>query len=335
LIKIQSPFLLFLGDAQDQLAAKTADGIAYWRPHECVGQLRLPGCAADVGLPDRTLAEARKDGAKTLVLGVANRGGIFSKDWINSLSNAVDMGYNIASGLHDNLNGIPNLEERANTADVKLINVRSTEINYPIGTGKKRPGKRLLTVGSDCSVGKMFTALAVERYLQKRDINATFRASGQTGILIAGSGICIDAIVSDFVAGAAELLSPDNDSDHWDIIEGQGSLYHPSYAGVSLGLLHGSQPDALILCHDPDRDHMRGLVDYSLPKIRECISLNETCGQLTNPKCRVIGISINTKRRSPTEARKLMNDLETELNLPCVDPIREGAERLLEAVLLE
>ena len=334
MINLQSPFLLFLGDAQDQLAAKTADGIAYWRPNECVGQFRLPGCMADVGLPDRTLDEARKDGAKTLVLGVANRGGVFSKGWLDTLFNAVDLGYNIASGLHGILNTIPDLEKRAKASNVDLINVRGAEVNYPIANGKKRSGKRLLTVGSDCSVGKMFTALAIENSLKQQGFNATFRASGQTGIFIAGTGICVDAVVSDFVAGAAELLSPNNDADHWDIIEGQGSLYHPSYAGVSLGLLHGSQADSLVLCHEPDRSHMRGLKEYVLPEIRDCISLNETCGQLTNSNCRVIGISVNTYKQSSSEAERLLDELETELNLPCVDPIRQGAEHLVAAMSL-
>ena len=334
MINIQSPFLLFLGDAQDQLAAKTADGIAYWRPNECVGQLRLSGCLADVGIPDRTLREARMDGAKTLVLGVANRGGVISKNWINTIFNAVEMGYNVASGLHGLLNAIPELEKRAGIANVDLFNVRYSEIGNPVANGKKRTGKRLLTVGSDCSVGKMFTALAIERSLKNQGFNATFRASGQTGIFIARTGVCIDAVISDFVAGAAELLSPDNDSDHWDIIEGQGSLFHPSYAGVSLGLLHGSQADSLVLCHDPDRSHMRGLKEYVLPEIRECISLNETCGQLTNSNCRVIGISVNTYKQSSSEAERLLDDLETELNLPCVDPIRQGAEHLVAAMSL-
>ncbi len=334
MINLEGPYLLFLGDVQDQLAAKTANGIAYWRPNECVGQLRLSGCLADVGIPDRTLREARMDGAKTLVLGVANRGGVISKNWINTMFNAVEMGYNVASGLHGLLNAIPELEKRAGIANVDLFNVRYSEIGNPVANGKKRTGKRLLTVGSDCSVGKMFTALAIERSLKNQGFNATFRASGQTGIFIARTGVCIDAVISDFVAGAAELLSPDNDSDHWDIIEGQGSLFHPSYAGVSLGLLHGSQPDSLILCHDIDRVNMRGLKEFDVPKLRDCISLNETCGQLTNPNCCVIGISVNTSSRSASDAERLLNDLEDKLNLPCVDPIRQGVERLVKEMQL-
>ncbi len=332
MIQLNQPYLLFLGDAPDQLAAKTADGIARWRPELCVGQLRLPGCQADIGLPDMTLEEARAAGAQTLIAGVANRGGILSDGWRDTLLQAVDLGCDIASGLHGRLSAIPGLGERAAERGTRLIDVRYSEQSFPIAGGLKRSGKRLLTVGTDCSVGKMFTALAMERDMRARGLNATFRASGQTGIFIAGEGLCVDAIISDFVAGAAEILSPDNDADHWDLVEGQGSLFHASYAGVSLGLLHGSQPDALVLCHDPDRDHMRGLPTYGLPAIDECIRLNESCGRLTNPTCRTIGLSVNTSKRSEEDACELLDVLARETGLPCVDPMRQGTDRLIEAL---
>ena len=334
MIQLKSPYLLFLGDAPDQLAAKTADGIARWRPELCVGQLRLPGCQADIGLPDMTLEEARAAGAQTLIAGVANRGGILADGWRDTLLRAVDLGCDIASGLHGRLSAIPGLGERAQQQGTLLIDVRYADQPFPIAGGTKRSGKRLLTVGTDCSVGKMFTALAMEREMNARSMKATFRASGQTGIFIAGEGLCVDAIISDFVAGAAEVLSPDNDADHWDLVEGQGSLFHASYAGVSLGLLHGSQPDALVLCHDPDRTHMRGLPTYGLPAIDECIRLNESCGRLTNPACRTIGLSVNTSKRSEGDALALLDALERETGLPCVDPMRQGAGRLVDALPL-
>ena len=123
--------------------------------------------------------------------------------------------------------------------------------DFAVGTGKKRPGKRLLTVGTDCSIGKMYTALALEKEMRARGLKADFRATGQTGIFIAGDGVSIDAVVSDFVSGAVEWICPENDADHWDLVEGQGSLFHASYAGVTLGLIHGAQPDALVMCHEP------------------------------------------------------------------------------------
>jgi uncharacterized NAD-dependent epimerase/dehydratase family protein len=334
LIQLKQPYLLFLGDAADQLAAKTADGIARWRPEWCVGQLRLANCNADIGLPDMTLEEARQAGAQTLVAGVANRGGTISDIWRETLLQAVDLGYDIASGLHARLGAIDGLAERAAQRSVQLSDVRYTQQTFAVGNGVKRTGKRLLTVGTDCSVGKMFTALAMEQEMKARGLSCTFRASGQTGIFIAGEGVSVDAVVSDFVSGATETLSPDNDPEHWDLVEGQGSLFHASYAGVSLGLLHGSQPDCLVLCHDPDRQHMRGLPTYGLPSIADCIHLNEQCGRLTNAQCHTIGIAVNTSKRSEQDALELLKDIERETGLPCIDPMRQGAARLVDALPL-
>jgi uncharacterized NAD-dependent epimerase/dehydratase family protein len=331
-MQIASPYLLFLGDAPDALAAKTADGVARWRPDQCVGQLRLPGCRADLGLPDMTLEAGRAAGAKTLIVGVANRGGVISDEWLDTLVPALAAGYDIASGLHRRLGRIPALAEAAQTHGRQLFDVRYPEIDLAVGNGRPRTGKRLLTVGTDCSCGKMFTALAIEREMAARGLAADFRATGQTGILIAGSGISVDAVIADFVAGAAEWLSPDADDDHWDLIEGQGSLFHASYAGVSLGLLHGSQPDALVMCHEPTRTHMRGLPDAPLPSLRECIELNERCGRLTNPACRVVGISVNTAALDEAAATKVLADIEAETGLPSVDAWRQGAGRLVDAL---
>ncbi|MFT5087847.1 MAG: putative NAD-dependent epimerase/dehydratase family protein [Candidatus Latescibacterota bacterium] len=333
MIQLKQPYLLFLGDAADQLAAKTANGIARWRPEWCVGQLRLTDCKADIGLPDMSLEEGRQAGAQTLIAGVANRGGTISALWREILLQAVDLGYDIASGLHTKLSAIPDLAALAAEQGVQLADVRYSEQTFTVGNGLKRTGKRLLTVGTDCSVGKMFTALALEREMKQRSLSCTFRASGQTGIFIAGTGISVDAVVSDFVSGATETLSPANDPEHWDLVEGQGSLFHASYAGVSLGLLHGSQPDCLVLCHDPDRTHMRGLPDHGLPSIAECIRLNEQCGRLTNPHCRTIGIAVNTSKRSEPEALELLDTIERETGLPCIDPVRQGAARLVDALL--
>ncbi len=329
---LKKPYLLFLGDAADQLAAKTAGGIAYWRPGWCVGQLRLDGCRADLGLPDLTLEEGRAAGARTLIVGVANRGGVISDEWMASLSAALDLGYDIASGLHTRLGEIPALAETAAAAGLDLVDVRYPEIDLPVGSGVRRTGKRLLTVGTDVSCGKMFTALAIEKEMRARGISADFRATGQTGIFIAGSGISVDAVVADFISGAAEELSPNADPDHWDLVEGQGSLFHASYAGVTLGLIHGSQPDRLVLCHDPGREHMRGLPDYPLPSLAACIDLNERTARLTNPDCRVAGVSINTSKLEDGDAESLLAAIEGGTGLPAVDACRHGAGRLVDAL---
>ncbi len=331
-MQIKHPYLLFLGEAADQLAAKTADGVARWRPEWCVGQLRLAGCCADVGLADLDLATAYGAGARTLVLGVANRGGIISPQWMSTLLEALDRGYDIASGLHTRLCQIPELAQRAEELGRELFDVRYPDLDLAVGNGERRGGKRLLTVGTDCSCGKMFTALAIEREMKARSMPADFRATGQTGILIAGGGISVDAVIADFIAGAAERLTPTADADHWDLIEGQGSLFHASYAGVSLGLLHGAQADALVMCHEPTRTHMRGLPDATLPSLTECIALNQQCGRLTNPSCRVIGISVNTAALVESEAGRILQEIEDDTGLVAVDAYRNGAGRLVDAL---
>ncbi|HIJ63863.1 MAG TPA: DUF1611 domain-containing protein [Rhodospirillaceae bacterium] len=330
---IASPYLLFLGDAADSLAAKTAAGIAYWRPQAALGQFRLPGCRADLGLPDLTPAEAAAAGARTMVIGVANRGGILSDGWRLALLEALDHGLDLAAGLHQRLDEIPELAARAGMLRRRLFDVRQPDRPFAVATGAARPGRRCLTVGTDCSVGKMYTALALERELRTRGLAADFRATGQTGILICGAGVSVDAVVGDFISGATEWLAPGNDDGHWDLIEGQGSLFHPSYAGVSLGLLHGAQAHRLVMCTEPGRPHMRGLPGRPLPPLADCIALNETCARLTNPAARVAGISANTSAMAPAEAERWLAETADQLGLPAVDPLRQGVGALADALL--
>ena len=329
---IEKPYLLFLGDAPDQLAAKTANGVADWRPDWCVGQLRLPGCRADVGLDDVTISEAVERGARTLVIGIVNSGGFLPESWTESITEAIAAGLNVASGLHSRLEDFPEVKKAAETHGGRLYDVRHTSRDFSTGTGRKRVGKRVLTVGTDANIGKKYTALAVERELRRRGIPADFRATGQTGILIAERGVAVDAVIADFISGAAEWISPENDPDHWDCIEGQGSLFHASYAGVTLGLIHGSQPDALILCHEPTRTHMRGLPHAPLPAISECLELYVACGRLTNADCCMAGISVNTGAQAEDEARDYLKSLEDKHQLPATDPIRFGAEPLVDGL---
>ena len=329
-MSIEHPYLMFLGDAADPLAAKTAAGVAHWRPEWCAGQLRLDGCHADLGLPDLDLEEAAAKGVRTIVVGVANRGGIMGADWVDTLERGIVLGMDVASGLHHRLAETPRLAEAAEKHGRRLFDVRQPPPDLPLGTGVKRPGRRLLTVGSDVSCGKMFTVLAIEREMRRRGLAADFRATGQTGILIAGSGISVDAVVADFIAGAAEVLAPANDPDHWDLIEGQGSLYHPSYAGVTLGLLHGSQPDALVMCHEPTRPHMRGIPGRPLPELKECIATNVALARMTNPECACVGVAVNSRHMAREDARALMARIEAELELPCVDPLTDGVGRIVD-----
>jgi uncharacterized NAD-dependent epimerase/dehydratase family protein len=332
-MRIEQPYLLFLGDAPDQLAAKTAQGIADWRPETCVGQLKFTDCNADLGLPDMSLDDGLENGAKTLVIGVANRGGVISDIWTEVLVKALELGLDLASGLHGRLADVPELAAAAERTGRKLFDVRHPSETFSVGDGKKRPGKRLLTVGTDCSCGKMYTSLALEREMRARGLKADFRATGQTGILIAGGGVSIDAVVADFISGASESLSPANDSDHWDLVEGQGSLFHASFAGVSLGLLHGSQPDVVVMCHEPTREHMRGLPQYALPDIQACIEVNLSAARLTNPGVVCAGLSVNTSRLDPEAAKTCLAELEAEFGLPAVDPLRDGVGRLVDEIV--
>lgn len=326
---IKKPYLLFLGDAHDRLAAKVAIGIQQWHPEYCIGQYRMAGCQADCELPDMDIAAARAAGAQTLVIGVANRGGIISASWIAILRQALESGMDVAAGLHNRLADIPQLSELAAERGRSLFDVRHPAQVYPVAIGRKRSGKRLLPVGTDCSCGKMYTALAIEKAILARGGKATFRATGQTGILISGAGVSIDAVVSDFIAGAVETLAPDNEADHWDVIEGQGSLFHPSFAGVTTGIIHGAQPDALVLCHEPTRKTMRG-VDYSIPDLASCMALNLAMAKLTNPDARFVGISVNTAALNEAAAQALMAAIEAEFGHPTVDPFRQGVDRIVD-----
>ena len=329
---IKTPYLLFLGDAPDQLAAKVAIGIKDWRPENAVAQLRMGGCGADLGIVEMTLSEAKAAGAKTLVIGVANRGGIISDAWKVVLKEALGMGYDLASGLHNLLRDEADLAEIAAANFCTLHDVRVPSVEYPIANGKKRTGKRCLTVGTDCSVGKMYTAMAMDTEMNKRGMKSTFRATGQTGILITGGGVPLDAVIADFMAGSVEYLTPSNDEDHWDHIEGQGSLFHVSYSGVTLALVHGGQPDALILGHEPTRPHMRGLPEYQQPSLETLRDTALALARVGNPACQVVGISVNTQHMSHDAAVAYLTKVEDRMGLPTVDPIRIGAGRLVDAL---
>lgn len=330
---IETPYLLFLGDAPDQLTVKVAQGIGDWRPDHAIGQFRMEGCKADLKLTDMTLAEAKAAGARTMVIGVANRGGVISAAWKKVLVMALEEGLDLASGLHNLLRDEPDLVAVAKACGRALHDVRVPAVKYPIANGVKRSGKRCLAVGTDCSVGKMYTALAMDKVMQARKIKATFRATGQTGILITGDGVPLDAVIADFMAGSIEWLTPDNDPDHWDLIEGQGSIFHISFSGVTMALIHGGQPDTLTLCHEPTRTHMRGLPDYAVPSLESLRDTVLPLARMANPACQVVGISVNTAALVETAAQDYLSEIEARLGLPTVDPFRQGADRLVDALL--
>ncbi|MDQ0462664.1 putative NAD-dependent epimerase/dehydratase family protein [Caulobacter ginsengisoli] len=334
-LDLPQPYLLFLGDVTEKGYAKTAFGLRDWAADRCVGEYACPEATVSLGLDWLTPAEAAARGARAMVIGVANAGGVIHDSWIPHLTAALAAGLDLISGMHARLGDSPALKAAAQKHGRRLIDVRQPPAGIALATGRKRPGKRLLTVGTDCALGKKYTALALARALRERGLKADFRATGQTGIMIGGGGMPMDAVVADFEAGAAELLSPDAAPDHWDVIEGQGALLHPAYAAVSLGLLHGSQPDVIVACHEPGRLTMLGYPDYPVASLPEIIAVNLQMGRLTNPAIRCGGVSLNTSALDEAAALALLDSESQRLGLAVADPMRGGPqfERLVDACL--
>lgn len=330
---IVPPYLLYLGHSNDEIGIKTSRGLAVFRPDICVGEFRHDDCGLTLGLTRMDFAAAYAAGARTLILGIANAGGKLGEDLVQDALAAMEAGLDIASGLHQRLKDEARLVEAATRLGRVLHDVRDPRPDIPVGNGRKRAGNRLLTVGTDCSVGKMYATLCLARALAARGVAADFRATGQTGILIAGDGVPLDAVVADFISGAIEQISPERQDGGWDLIEGQGSLFHPSFAGVSTGLLHGAQPDAIVLCHDPMRQSMRGLPHYAPPGLQECLEANLRTARLTNQNVRVVGIALNTSTMSEEEAVALCERTGRDFGLPCTDPYRMGVETILDRLL--
>jgi uncharacterized NAD-dependent epimerase/dehydratase family protein len=332
-INLRKPYAIFMGDVTDPASAKTGFGLRDWCRADVVGQIRTSDDAVDLGLPDMSVGSAATAGARSIIVGIAPDGGRLSEAWATTLASAAAAGLDVVSGLHTRLEAYPIVEAASKAGGSRLINIRHPGLTFGVGTGRKRSGQRVLTVGTDCALGKKYTALSLAAELKSRGIAATFRATGQTGIMISGAGIPIDAMVADFVAGAAEALSPDAPADHWDVIEGQGSLFHPSYAAVTLGLVHGSQPDAMVLCHDPCRTSVDGLPDYPLPSLEVAARLYEEVARLTNRSARVAAVSLNTGSMTAEQAEAALADVTRELGVPATDPMRFGASPLAAAIL--
>ena len=329
---MQQPYLIFLGNGDNPGDAKTGAGIAHWRADICLGQCRMESCSIDLGLRDTSIDEAVELGAKTLVVGVAPDGGKICRTWIPTILEALDKGLDVAAGLHERFSDIPEVYRMAKSKGRAIYDVRQPDQTFSVGSGVKRPGMRLLTVGTDCGVGKMYASLALEREMRQRGMKVDFRATGQTGIFISGQGISIDAVVSDFVSGASESLSPANDQDHWDVIEGQGSLFHPSYAAVTLGLIHGSQPDKIVLCHEAGRSHIQYIKGYPIPDLSACLEAHTTMARLTNPAAAGIGLCVNTSSLSEEQALEYLQETEKSLEIPCCDPVRTGVSRIVDVL---
>ncbi|KLJ02136.1 EBNA-1 nuclear protein [Luteimonas sp. FCS-9] len=332
-MRLRAPYLLFLGEEASPLKAKTAFGLRDWAPERCLAQLRMPGCGVDLGLPDLAPRAAAQAGARALVIGVTPPGGRIQTGWTAVLREAVEAGLDIVSGLHTPLESVPGLAEAARAAGVALVDVRRPPDDLPRATGRRRSGRRVLAVGTDCALGKKYTALALARAMRGAGVDADFRATGQTGVMIAGRGIAIDAVVADFIAGAAECIAPAAAPEHWDVIEGQGSLFHPAYAGVTLGLLHGAQADALVLCHDPVRRHLVSWPDYPVRGLRDAAGPYVEAARLTNPGARIAAVSLNTSALAEADALQALDDAARTLGVPAFDPLRTPADRVVASIL--
>jgi uncharacterized NAD-dependent epimerase/dehydratase family protein len=331
-IELKTPYLILIGNEKDLTYAKTGLGLVQWRSGQVAGQLRFSDCKIDLGVPDMTINKAVKNKVGSLVIGVSPIGGVVPDEWLSVIEEAASAGLDIVNGLHLKLKDYPAIVAAANKSKARLIDVRVPPSDLPVGSGIKRSGKRLLTVGTDCASGKKYTSLSLDQAMRRKGMNSDYRATGQTGIMIAGEGIPIDAVVADFISGAAETLSPDNDIDHWDVIEGQGSLSHPAYSGVSLGLLYGSQPDAFVVCHDATRKFVSGWENYPLLSIKETISQHILLGKRTNPNIRCVGVSVITSELPSEERVKYLEDLSKETGLPCIDPLIDGCDKIVNYI---
>lgn len=331
-ISLRRPYVVLVGDETDRGYAKTACGIVDWCRDDVIGQLRFSDDAVDLGVPDFDIEAAAGQGVGSLIVGVAPVGGAVPAAWWDVMREAAAAGIDVVAGLHTRLADNPGLVETAARSGAKLVDVRVPPPNLPVGNGKKRSGRRILTVGTDCAIGKKYSALALTAALREAGMKATYRATGQTGIMIAGEGIPIDSVVADFIAGAAEVLSPDNDPDHWDVIEGQGSLFHPAYSGVSMGLLHGSQPDGIVLCHEAIRETVIGWDHFRLPNLAEAIELHERVARRTNPEARCVGICVNTSGLPANEREAYLEGLSREHGVPAVDPVAGSCGPIVDHV---
>lgn len=339
--------------AEGQLArqtAKTAIGVIRYAPYPVVAVIDSTRAGTDAdsaigvgkGIPVvATVDQALARGATVVLIGTAAPGGRIADAYRPFLADALSRGMEIWNGLHERVLADPLLRAAAEHGGGRVWELREAPADLPIGGHReRRAGSRVvLTVGSDAAVGKMTVALELVRALDRAGRRAAFVATGQTGIAIAGTGIAVDAVVSDFIAGAAERMVCDAaEAADWVIVEGQGSLTHPGFSGVTLGLLHGSAPDALILCHDASRTEVKGFPGLPLKPLRELVALYESAAlwsRAAGARVPVVGVALNTSSLDDAAAGRAIDAAARETGLPAADPVRDarGADRLATAVL--
>lgn len=341
------PRYLVLADGDfGPMTSKTANSIIRFLPEQVVGVLdrqQAGRTAGDVlgfghGIPVvDSMTEGLRLGPTAVLIGIAPQGGRLPDAWRAWLLEAVDAGCELWSGLHTFLADDPELAARARARGVRILDLRRPPADLPIASGRAGAVEPyvVLTVGTDCNVGKMTAQLALVRGLRERGLRTRFVATGQTGIMIEGWGIAVDAVVADFIAGAAErlVLEGAKDADVL-LVEGQGSINHPGYSGVTLGLLHGSCPDGLILCHQASREFLgdyRRSSEFRIPPLAKYVEWYEEMGAAVHPT-KVIGVSMNTYDLDDTAARAACERAADATGLPCTDPVRFDPAPLLDAV---
>jgi uncharacterized NAD-dependent epimerase/dehydratase family protein len=331
--------ILAEGRSQDPHYGKTARGVLKYGREPVVAILDSTHAGETYeGIPVvSSVNDALCFNPTTALVGVATQGGRFPPEWRELLKASVAKGLDLENGLHEFVSHDPELVELARRHGVELRDLRKppADLNVPTGANLEVPATIALTVGSDCAIGKMTVSLELDRAARERGLESVFVPTGQTGIAIAGWGIAVDAVVSDFIAGAAERLVVEGYERGgrellW--VEGQGSIVHPAYSGVTLGLIHGSAPHVYVLCHLTGTTEVEGYPGHPLPSLPELIELHERLSLPIRP-ARVACIALNTRFLDQGEARDAVAAAEAETGLPADDPVRFGPEKLLDAVL--
>ena len=326
------------GRSGDEHYGKTMRGIVHYAPDPVVAILdseRVGETYREIPIV-ATVEEALTYAPTTATVGVATQGGRFPPAWRELLKDSIRAGLDLESGLHEFISDDPELRELAREHGVELRDLRKPppELSVPTGENLQVPAKIVLTVGSDCAIGKKTVAVELDLAARNRGLKSVFVPTGQTGIAIAGWGIAIDAVVADFLAGAAERLVVEGSRRGGDLlwVEGQGSLAHPAYSGVTMGLIHGSAPHAYVFVHKARATHVEGYPDHPLPDLRELIDLHERASLTLRP-ARVAAVALHTGALGEDDARAEIARVAEHTGLPTDDPVRFGPDRVLDAVL--
>ncbi len=328
------------GKSADPHFGKTARGVMRYAPEKVVALLdsERAGETQD-GFPVvGSVNDALCFNPNTALVGVATQGGRFPPAWKELLRSCIGKGLHVENGLHEFLTNDPELVDLARKHGVELRDLRKppADLNVPTGENLEVPATIVLTVGSDCAIGKMTVSIELDREARRRGVASEFIPTGQTGIAIAGWGIAVDAVVADFIAGAAERLVVEGHRRGGELlwVEGQGALQHPQYSGVTLGLYHGSAPHLLVLCHLAGQRYVNDDERFPIPALRELVELHESAALIARP-AKVACIALNTRDLDEGEARRAIEAAQGETGLPAGDPVRFGAGSLVDAVLAQ